>query len=136
MKVVWQDGVWWEGVSVEEWADTFHQDTGSCVESSISNRSRHNPQNRSRQLLAVVGSSLAPHTSSLMLFTGSTGNIVHLHGLTVQQKAFAQANLAIYSQMLDVSRQCQRVTLMLSYKLYFNSCGTPEPLWLLLWLIA
>ena len=30
----------------------------------------------------VIGSNLVPHTSLLMLFTGSTGPVVHLYGLT------------------------------------------------------
>ena len=51
----------------------------------------------------VVGCSLAPHTSLLMPFSGSTGRVVHPHGLTGSRKAICvKADLDIYTHVLGV----------------------------------
>ena len=50
----------------------------------------------------VIGHSLAPHTSLLMLFTGSTGPMVHLPRLTGSRKPSVKADLAIYTHVLSV----------------------------------
>ena len=41
----------------------------------------------------VIGYSLAPDTSLLMSFTGSTGPVVHLYGLTGSRKAICESRL-------------------------------------------
>ena len=51
----------------------------------VSDTNSHNPQDRPRQSLSIY--SLAPHTSLLMPFTGSTGPVVYLHGFTGLRKA-------------------------------------------------
>ena len=45
------------------------------------------------QTESVVGYSLAPHTPLLMPFTGSTGPVVHPHGLTGLRKAACESKL-------------------------------------------
>ena len=45
------------------------------------------------QAETVVGYSLVPHTSLLMPFSGSTGPLVHLHGLTGSRKALCESRL-------------------------------------------
>ena len=66
---------------------TFNGNTGSSVVSSINDRSRYNPQDK----WSVVGSSLAPLTSLLMPFTGSTGPVMYLHGLTGSVKTIHES---------------------------------------------
>ena len=51
----------------------------------------------------AIGSCLAPQVSLLMPLTGSTGPVVHLHGLTGLAKSSVKADLAIYSHMHGVS---------------------------------
>ena len=41
----------------------------------------------------VVGYSLAPHTSLIMPFSGSTGTVVHVHGLTGSNKVICESRL-------------------------------------------
>ena len=72
---------------------------------SVSDTNSLNPLDRQRQFLAAV-CSLAPHISLLMPFTGSTGSVVHLHGLTGSKKPSVKANLDIYIYMLGVLMQC------------------------------
>ena len=62
------------------------QDTDSSSVCPVSGTNSHNPQDRPRQLLAIVWH----HTSLLMLFTGSTGPVVHLHGLMGSRKALCE----------------------------------------------
>ena len=50
-----------------------------------------NPQDRPRQ--SLHGYSLAPHIPLLMPFSGSTGPVVHLHGLTGSRKAACESRL-------------------------------------------
>ena len=57
----------------------------------------------------VVGYSLASHTSLLMPFTsllmpftGSTGPVVHVHGLTGLRKVSVKADVAICTYVLGV----------------------------------
>ena len=85
----------------------------------VSGTNSHNPQDRLRQSLY----SLAPHTSLLMPFSGSTGPVVHLHGLTGQEKPSVKADLAIYTHVLGVPGQYKSVALMLSHKMDFNCCA-------------
>ena len=82
---------------------TFHKDTGSSVVSSLHDRNKLNSQDK----LRIIGSSLALHTSVLMLFTGSTGPVVYTFMLWEgQKKATCEStvyiDLVIYSHMLDV----------------------------------
>ena len=48
---------------------------------------RHKQSQSTEQVETVVGYCLAPHTPLLMPFSGSTGPVVHLHGLTGLRKA-------------------------------------------------
>ena len=57
----------------------------------VSGTSSHNPQDRLRR--SLHGCSLAPYTSLLMPFTGSTGPVVHLQGLTGLRKAICESRL-------------------------------------------
>ena len=41
----------------------------------------------------IVGYSLAPDTSLIMPFSGSTGTVVHVHGLTGSNKAICESRL-------------------------------------------
>ena len=55
-----------------------------------------------------------------MPFTGSTGPVVHLHGLTGLRKAvFVKEHLAIYTHALGVPGQYESVALMLSHEMDF-----------------
>ena len=54
----------------------------------------------------IIGCSLAPHTSLLMPFTGSTGPVVHLHGLIGLRKAICESRLGyLYTHVLSVLGQ-------------------------------
>ena len=55
-----------------------------------------------------------------MLFTGSTGPVVHLHGLTGLRKPSVKADLVIYTHVLGVPGRCESVALTLSHKIDFN----------------
>ena len=65
------------------------EDTDSSTVCPVSGTGSHNPQDRPRQLLAAVWH----NTSFLMPFTGSTGPVVHLHGLTGSRKAICESRL-------------------------------------------
>ena len=69
---------------------TFHKDTDSSAVSSLSNRNKYSSQHMAE---TVVGSSLAPHMSSLMAPNGSIGPVVHLHSLTGSVKSQLQNRL-------------------------------------------
>ena len=71
------------------------------------------------QAETVVNYSLAPHTPLLMPFSGSTGPVVYLHGLTDSRKPPVKAVLAIYFNMFGVP---ESVALMLRLKLDFSFC--------------
>ena len=61
------------------------------------------------------------HTHPLLIpFSGLTGPVVHLHGLTGLRKAPVKADLAIYINMLGVPGQYKSVSLMLGYNLDFS----------------
>ena len=83
---------------------------------------RHKPSESTGQAKTVIGYSLVPHTPLLMPFSGSTGPVVHLHGLTGSRKPPVKADLAICINMLGVPGQCKSVALMLGYKLDFSCC--------------
>ena len=59
---------------------------GECVSSKW-----HKQSQFTGKIKPVVGYSLAPHTSLLMPFTGSTGPVVHVHGLTGFRKAICES---------------------------------------------
>ena len=67
----------------------------------------------------VITSSLASHTSLLMLLNGSTSPVVHQRGSTGSAKSHLKADLAIYSHILSVPGWCVSIAL---YKLDFSSC--------------
>ena len=56
---------------------------------SASDTKSHNPQDRPGQLWGGV----APHTPLLVLFTFSTGLVVHLDGLTGSRKVISESIL-------------------------------------------
>ena len=58
--------------------------------SSISDRNRHNPQDRPRQSLAAVWHHTHPY---LMPFTGTTDLVMHPHSLTGSAKALCENRL-------------------------------------------
>ena len=91
---------------------------------SVTDTNSLNPQDRLRQSLATVWHHT--HTPLLIAFTGSTGPVVHLHGLTGSRMPSVQADLVIYTHMLGVPGQCQSVALMLGYKLDFSCCVNKE----------
>ena len=71
----------------------------------------------------VIGSSLVPHMSLLMLLIDSTGAIVHLHGLTESEKASCESrpgHLYPYAWCLRIMQEC---SFNVTYKLDFNSCA-------------
>ena len=53
----------------------------------------HKQPQSTGQAETVVGYSLAPHTSLLMPFSGSTGLVVHVYGLTGSRKALCESRL-------------------------------------------
>ena len=66
----------------------FHKDTDSSAVISLSDRNEYNSQHRLRQSLAAVWyHTPTVHTSLLMSPIGSTGPVVHLHGLTRSVKS-------------------------------------------------
>ena len=81
----------WVGSRRRVKGSTTIEDTNSSTVCPVSGTSSHNPQDRPRQLLH--GCSLASHTSLLIPFTGSTGPVVHLHGLTGSRKAICESRL-------------------------------------------
>ena len=66
-------------------------ETQTAVVCPVSHTNSHNPQDRLRQSLATVWH----HTSLLMLFSGSTGPVVHVHGLTGSRKALCESKLGL-----------------------------------------
>ena len=74
----------------------------------------HNPQD----VKMDIGSTLAPHQLWLVLTNGSTGPVMHQCSF---KKPSVKADLAIYSHVLDVSRQYMSVSLILGFKLDFSS---------------
>ena len=61
--------------------------------------SRQHKQSQSTgQAKTVVGYSFAPYTPLLMPFSGSTGQVVHLHGLTGLRKAACESRLGYLYQ--------------------------------------
>ena len=88
----------------QETGYTFHKDTGSSPVPSPSDINEYNSQYRLR-VETAVGSSLASHISLLIPPIGSTGPVVHLHGLTVLEKASRERKhmyLAIYTHTARV----------------------------------
>ena len=70
-----------------------------------------------------IGSSLSPHQILLALPSGSTDPVMHQHGFTGWAKELSvKADLAIYSHVLAISGWSVSVSLILAFKLYFNSC--------------
>ena len=53
----------------------------------------HKQPQSTGQAETVVGYSFALHTSFLMPFSGSTGLVVHIHGLTGSRKALCESRL-------------------------------------------
>ena len=74
----------------------------------------------------VVGYSLAPHTSLLMPFTGSTGPVVHVHGLTGLRKAICESRLGYLYPCAWCALKYESVALMLSHKMDFNCCANND----------
>ena len=62
-----------------------------------------------------------------MPFTGSTGPVVHLHGLTGSRKAICESTLDyLHTHVLGVPGQYESVALMLSHKMDFNCCANRD----------
>ena len=71
----------------------------------------------------VVGYSLAPHTSLLIPFTGSTGPVVHVHGLIGLRKAICESRPGYLYLSAWCAWKCESVALILSHKMDFNCCA-------------
>ena len=83
------------------------------------------------QAETVFGYSLAPHTSLLMPFSGSTGPVVHLNGLTGLKKVICGSRLGYlyqYAWCAWTATVQERiyVAFMLSYKLDFSCCANKD----------
>ena len=77
--------------------------------------------------LTVVGCSLAPHTSLLMPFSGFTGPVVHLHGLTGLRKAICESRLGYLYPCAWCAWTVQECSFnVLSHKLDFNCCANRD----------
>ena len=118
----WKGGRGWGG-----WATNtrlyylFIRTQAACsAVSLIGGRNRHNPQDR----LIVIGSSLAPLTSLIILFTGSTIPLVHLYGFTwlIKCHLYVKADLNIYSHVFGVSGSTEVLLYCLAIKLNFSAC--------------
>ena len=74
----------------------------------------------------VVGYSLAPHTSLVMPFTGSTGPVVHVHGLTGLRKAICESRRGYLYLCAWCAWKCESVALILSHKMDFTCCANND----------
>ena len=87
----------------------------------VSGINSHNPQDKPRQLLATVLHHT--RTSLLMSFTGSTGNVVHVHDLTGLRKAICESRRGYLYLCAWCAWKCESVALILSHKMDFNCCA-------------
>ena len=114
-----------EGRGWQEWVESRRrvkatiEDTDSSTVCPVSGTSSHNQQDKLR-------CSLAPHTSLLMQFTGSTGPVVHLHGLIGSRKAFCESRLGYLYPCVWCAWTVLECSLMLSHKLDFNCCANGD----------
>ena len=87
----------------------------------------HKQSLSTRQAKTVVGYSLAPHTSLLMPFTGSTGPIVHLYGLTGLRKAICEGRLGYLYPYAWCTWTVQECSFNIKlYKLDFSCCANKD----------
>ena len=69
---------------------------------------------------------MAQHTSLLMPFTGSTGPVVHVHGLTGLRKAICESRPGYLYPYAWCAWKYESVALMLSHKMDFNYCANND----------